>query len=357
MDADIGLSQGLFASVTIANFGSTIADLWPQDQVGPAMSLFLWAAVCGSPTGVFLMSFVAGTQPWRQVFWALLGICGGFWLVMTTVLVVFKNETRHSVLLRRRAAKLRKNHNNDNVDVPEEMKSKSLSQLFRVTLSRPFRFLTTEAIVLFASLYNGYLYGLSFLFNGAFSLVFGSEGYGFDTIGVGMCFIGFVLGVSLGPVVNMWQERHYQSAIRRNIKSNDSSNDSPEATAAEEDHYPNIPESRVQLGKIAGLLLPVSPFWFAWTSVPSYNIHWIVPILGTALFGFSFYTLILMSYMYVEDSYMVFSASALAGVGLVRNLAGAGFPLFGRQLFVNEGFENYLSCPVLWKPHHISCSR
>jgi hypothetical protein len=64
-----------------------------------------------------------------------------------------------------------------------------------------------------------------------------------------------------------------------------------------------------------------------------------VPILATSLFGYSFYTLILMTYLYVEDSYMVFSASALAGVGLIRNLAGAGFPLFGSQMFENEGYN------------------
>lgn len=61
-----------------------------------------------------------------------------------------------------------------------------------------------------------------------------------------------------------------------------------------------------------------------------------------------------MTYTYTEDSYkasqnlpsrlhtrdgssdrylQVFSASALAGLGLVRNVAGAGFPLFGQQMF------------------------
>ena len=35
----------------------------------------------------------------------------------------------------------------------------------------------------------------------------------------------------------------------------------------------------------------------------------------------------------------VFSASALAGVGLVRNVAGAGFPLFARQMFLQEGYQ------------------
>lgn len=64
-----------------------------------------------------------------------------------------------------------------------------------------------------------------------------------------------------------------------------------------------------------------------------------------------------MTYTYTEDSYkasrfhlrnrknekepnqylQVFSASALAGLGLVRNVAGAGFPLFGQQMFTYLG--------------------
>lgn len=327
--------SGMFASVTIANFGGTIADLWPRHQVGPAMSVFLWAAVCGSPSGYFLMSFVAQNRGWRYVFWALLGICGGFWLIMSIVLIAFNNETRPSVLLRRRAKKLRTERNDSSVTVSEEMKQKSISSLFKVTLSRPFRFLATEAIIMFAALYNGYLYGLSFLFNDAFNLVFGKMGYGFNTIGVGLCFLGLVVGITLGPIVNILQERHYQKAIRVNAEE-------PEVQAGAsqgDDHFRNIPEARVQMGKLAAILFPISLFWFAWTSPPQYNIHWIVPILATVMFGFSFYTLILMTYMYVEDSYMVFSASALAGVGLIRNLAGGGFPLFGTQMFENEGYN------------------
>lgn len=329
--------SGLFASVTIANFGGTIADLWPRHQIGPAMSVFLWAAVCGSPSGYFLMSFVAQTRGWRDVFWALLGINGGLWLIMVVVLVGFKNETRHSVLLRRRANRIKKQRNDSRVSAPEEMKRKSLTQLCRVTLSRPFRFLATEAIIVFAALYNGYLYGLSFLFNGAFSLVFGEHGYGFSTIGVGLCFLGLVIGITLGPVVNIWQERHYQKAIHAHEREPEEVGSNNGAVKRDDKRYKNIPEARLQMGKLAAVLFPISLFWFGWTSTPRYNIHWIVPVLATVVFGFSFYTLILMTYMYVEDSYMVFSASALAGVGLVRNLFGAGFPLFGTQLFENEG--------------------
>jgi hypothetical protein len=269
------------------------------------------------------------------------------------VLLGFDNETRHSVLLRRRAAKLRKEHNSDNISVPEEMRQRSLGQLFKITLSRPFRFLTTEAIIVFAAAYNGYLYGLSFLFNGAFNLVFGRTGYGFGVIGVGVCFVGFAIGVSIGPIINIWQERYYQRCIRelenKSLIIHRSTRQDHDISETD-DHFRNIPEARVQLGKLAAILLPISIFWFAWTSVPEYEIHQIVPILATTLFGFSFYTLILMSYVYVEDSYMVFSASALAGVGLARNLAGAGFPLFGAPMYEYLGYNwagTVLACAAL----------
>lgn len=210
------------------------------------------------------MSFVAATRGWRHVFWALLGICGGFWLILVVVLVLFKNATRHSVLLRRRAAKLRDERQTSNINVPEEMKRKSLAQLFRITLSRPFRFLATEAIMVFAALYNGYLYGLSFLFNGAFDLVFGSSGYGFGTIGVGLSLLGFIIGVSLGPVINIWQEHFYQKRIRRPVKpvtenaellSNPANTN---GTSSEDSCFHNIPEARLQFGKLAGVLFPIS---------------------------------------------------------------------------------------------------
>ncbi|KAG8529727.1 uncharacterized protein KY384_005208 [Bacidia gigantensis] len=304
--------SGLFSSVTIANFGGTIADLFEPHETGIPMSFFLWAATFGSPSGYFLFSWIAQYKPWRDIFWALLGICGGFWLIMTITL----KETRHSIILIRRAAKERKERGTHAIEVPDSMKQRGVKQLFQVALSRPFRFLFTEAIIVFGALYNGYLYGLSFLFNTAFPIVFGPAGHGFKISKIGMSFLGIMVGISIGPITNLWQERYYQKRIARKGSKDE-------------------PEARVQMSQLAGITFPISLFWFAWTSFTS--VHWIVPIIASALWGWSFYTLILMTYMYTEDSYKVFSASALAGLGLVRNVAGAGFPLFGKQMFQNLG--------------------
>lgn len=181
-----------------------------------------------------MMSFVAHYRGWRDVFWALLGICGALWAIMT-VSLLYCGETRHSIILARRAEHQRElNSNSQHVDVPEHLQKRSVKELFRVTLARPFRFLGTEAIIMFAALYNGYLYGLSFLFNTAFTLVFG-QGHGFNTIGVGICFLGVCFGISLGPVTNILQEKYYQRRVHQSGGK-------------------NVPEARVEpMAKIAAI--------------------------------------------------------------------------------------------------------
>ncbi|CAK4033709.1 major facilitator superfamily [Lecanosticta acicola] len=309
---------GFFQSVTIAAIGGTIADLWTHHNTGMPMSIFLWAATAGSSIGFFLLSFVAQYRDYQDVLWTIMGISGLVYLPVVAA-TLYCGETRHSVILRKRAARLRKETGDDTVDVAPEYRRKSLKQILLVTQSRPFRFLATEPVVQLGAIYNGYLYGISFLLNGAFNLVFGPKGHGLSTLQVGLCFLGIAGGITSGPLINLLQERYYQNRV----------------ALAPNPH--NLPEARVMMSKFAAIAHPISLFWFAWTTYKSINPA--VPVLATALWGWSFYNLILMTYQYTEDSYKEYAASALAGLGFIRNLAGAGFPLFGNQMFENEGYQ------------------
>ena len=43
------------------------------------------------------------------------------------------------------------------------------------------------------------------------------------------------------------------------------------------------PEGRLQPAMIGVVLLPISLFWFAWSTYP--QVHWIVSLLGGAIYG------------------------------------------------------------------------
>lgn len=234
-------------------------------------------------------------------------------------------ETRHSTILEKKTKRLRKKlakeghpahgairdlHHDD----PEK---KGLAQLFKVTLTRPFIFLFSEPITYFSALYNGFIYGVVFLFNEAFPLVFGG-GHHFNSGEVGQAFLGLVIGPIIGCCFHFLQEHYY----RRRVRQNDGN---------------GAPEARMWMGMAGSIMIPVALFWFAWTSYPS--IPWIVPIIASGLFGLGIYIVILGILNYIVDSYQTYSASALAGIIFVRNIVGAAFPLFAEQMYTKLGVE------------------
>lgn len=155
--------------------------------------------------------------------------------------------------MRRRLTKLRKETGNEKLHVAKDMEKQNVSQIFIISLSRPFHLLFTEPVIIFCAVYNGYLFGLTFLFNGGFALIFGPMGYGFNTIEVGLANLGVIVGVLLGPITHIWQERYYL----RQIEKQDGK---------------NVPEARVQTSLVAAVVFPASLFWFAWTTYTSVHV-------------------------------------------------------------------------------------
>lgn len=84
--------------------------------------------------------------------------------------------------------------------------------------------------------------------------------------------------------------------------------------------------------------LPISLFWFAWTSKKS--VHWIVPIMGLVIFVWGNVSVFIPCVLYIMDTYMATnSASAIATNGLLRYIFGAVFPLFTVQMYNRLGFQ------------------
>ena len=86
---------------------------------------------------------------------------------------------------------------------------------------------------------------------------------------------------------------------------------------------------------LGAVTLPIGLFLYGWTAVK--RIHWIVPLISTAIVGFSMLLTILPTENYLVDAYELHGASAVAAGVSLRALFGALFPLLGPPLYDHLG--------------------
>jgi MFS transporter, DHA1 family, multidrug resistance protein len=153
----------------------------------------------------------------------------------------------------------------------------------------------------------------------------------------GLVFIGVGIGSTIATLINIWFLRMYPRLM------------------VEWRGFPP-PEMRLYSGMVGGPLLVVSIFWLGWTGNYQ-NIPWYVPALSTIPLGMSI-ALVFMSFMvrhpvvllftrsadgflesYLIDTYLMYSASALAANMIVRSAVGAIFPLFTGRMFEEMGIN------------------
>lgn len=87
-------------------------------------------------------------------------------------LVFLVPETYTKALLEAKARKLRKQPGNQKLHAASEINAQSVVQLYKVSLSRPWRLLFLEPIVLLFSIYVALLYGILYLLFVAFPIIF-----------------------------------------------------------------------------------------------------------------------------------------------------------------------------------------
>jgi hypothetical protein len=158
-----------------------------------------------------MSGYIGLNHGWRWIFGIFMAISGGFWIAPVLTIP----ETRHSIILQRKAARARKQMRSDSLQSASITADihvtdrKGLHQLFGITLTCPFVFLFIEPIMTFSAAYNGFLHGLVYLFNEAFLLIFGPGGHGFNTGQQGLAFLGMTIGPIIAFLASPLQGRHY----------------------------------------------------------------------------------------------------------------------------------------------------
>ncbi|KAI9757805.1 MAG: hypothetical protein M1815_006108 [Lichina confinis] len=335
--------DGLAGSAFLSVAGGSVGDMFTKAELLGPMMLYTASQLIGPEGGPLLGGFInqftnclsqhadahahtlahngltARGNSRRWTFYVLL-IWAGFQLVAIAALVP---ETYEPVLLRRRARRLRRETGNKKLWALMERHRRSKAETLRWSIVRPFQLLTLEPMCLNLCLYSALLLGLVYLFFGAFAVVFQTN-HDFELHEVGLSFLGMLVGMMFGVATDPLWHRQYKRLIRAR-----------EAAGGEPGG--NEPEYRLPPAVAGAVLVPIGLFWFGWTTYRS--VHWIVPILGSAVFGMGALLIFSGIFTFLVDAYPVYAASALAANSFARSSFAAAFPLFGVQLYERLGYQ------------------
>ncbi len=251
---------GFVGSPVLATGGATVGDIYVPKKRAYGITVWSAFAVCAPAMGPLVGGFASHAKGWRWTIWELMWLAG-FTLVL---LFFFFPETSSSNILYRRARRLRKATGDERLKSLSEIEAESMTGRDIATdiLVRPFTLNFQEPIVLLLNLYIGLIYALFYLWFESFPIVF-IEIYHFREQFLGLAFLGLLGGIFVTLPPFFYYLYHVQEKMF-------------------DENGQIKPEKRMPLAIFGSFFVPVCLLWFGWSARPS--VHWIVPILGSALF-------------------------------------------------------------------------
>ncbi|KAH6672513.1 polyamine transporter 3 [Halenospora varia] len=305
--------SGLFGSATLGIGGGTLSDLFRPKERGKGVAIYSWCSVLAPLFGVILGGFIAKYTTWRWAFYSSSILSAAIQLLGLILL----EETYTPLILRRRKWNLVKETGDtryytafdhlDNVD------ARVLSQ----NLIRPFKLLGTQPIIQVLALYNGFLYGNTYIFYADFVNLW-TDRYHESVQIAGLNYVSIAIASTIATVIYaMTIDRIYRTLTRKNDGQ-------------------GKPEFRIPVMAPGTLLLGIGMFWYGWSA--EYVLHWIMPNIGCSLFVAGAVVCTSSVNAYIVDTYGQYSASAIAAISILRCVAGFTFPLFAPYMYQRLGY-------------------
>lgn len=253
---------------------------------------------------------------WRWDFWLVL--CAA--APVTLLLAACTKESCHNVLIARKTAQLREELGRDDLVNCYDASSAALQvhslRNLRTSLIRPFKLMFTSPIVFFLSIYIAFVFGVVYTLYTTLPTVF-EEKYHFDTGETGIPYIALGLGNALAWLLfTLYSDK----IVIKLAKANGGI---------------FTPEMRLAASIPFGILLPVTLFWYGWSSY--FTVHWASTFISLVPFGFGIVKLFLPISTYIVDSYPIYAASATAANVIIRSVVGALLPLAEPPLYSSLG--------------------
>lgn len=307
---------GIFGASPMTNSAGVLGDIWPSSHRGLAMTIFSVAPSLGPVFGPIIGGFIGMLHGWRWVQAFMAFLAGLFW-ILGAVLIP---ETYAPVLLHRRAKELSRMTGKAYLSKADQHR-KTKMESFKIALSRPWKLLLKEPIVLALSFYSAVIFGTLYMLFGAYPIVY-EQTRGWSQGRSGLAFLGLFIGLMASTVYMIPENNRFMKIQERN-------------------HGHTTPEARLGPALVGSSAIPIGMFWFAWTNYPS--VHWLASISAGIPFGLGFGLVFVSILNYLMDAYTIYSASVVAANTVLRCVFGAVFPLFTPYMYAGLGIH-WASC-------------
>ncbi|KII89830.1 hypothetical protein PLICRDRAFT_40003 [Plicaturopsis crispa FD-325 SS-3] len=309
-----------FAVILVFRFLSGVCAACPinngagvcSDMLNNTPSVLSKGPIFGSLIGFFVAAHSEGSALWvlRVHF---------FFALALLPCAIFLPETHGPTILAHRAQQLRA-HGHTNAFASHELRQITKRDLIHSHVIRPGAMLLTEPIAQGAAIWIGISYGIVYFFFEVFPVVFIQQ-HGIPFQLCGLTFMGIPLGMGIlcafiDPLLKMSKKLPLPGVERKNPPIEEQ-------------------EARLKLTLLGCIIMPVSLFWFAWTS--GSETHWIWPVLAGVPFGFSNLLIFWSFNAYTTATYMVYASSALGCNTFARSLLASFLPVVSHKILSSVG--------------------
>lgn len=292
----------------------SLADIFAKDEMSTPLLLYTISPFVGPGVLPLISGFINSSVYFRWTFYVMLIWTG----VLVVMIVLFVPETYQPVLLKKKAARLRKTTGDNRFYAPLERDPTSLFESTVMSCKKPILLIFKDYMTLALCFYTGFALAIVYLFFIALPYIYKTV-FEFKLASQGLAFLGLIIGMALASLASpSLFNKQYLRLIEKNGGV----------------HKPEFKFLPLMAGVF---FIPVGLFIMAWTSYP--HLHWIGPIIGSSIFGAGTVLIFNGVFAYTVDAYRLYAASAMATNTFIRCTMSGVFPLFGLQMYEGMGIQ------------------
>ncbi|KAI1820400.1 MFS transporter [Xylaria intraflava] len=280
-----------------------VGDMFISEERGSAISFIALAPLAGGSVGPAIAGVIAEKMGWRRVIWLTATVA----LTCEILLLTCFRETYKVAILRRKAARLRKETGNQMLKTifDTDHRKSSLRKIWEGA-ARPASVLAGSGVLQVLSLYGAVMFSYYYIWSTTFPDVL-RKSYNLSPASAGLAFIWFSVGSAISLLfMNVLLDKIYVKLRNRHQGA-------------------GAPEFRLPLAIVGSFVMPFSVVAYGWAS----QLHPPLPVLLaiTAFIGTSLLPVLLPLHAYVVDAFGLYAASGMTAVIVMRCLMSTLLPL------------------------------